>query len=400
MALSVRNAGMVANAVLSNNTTEYSPIIISPEDRETLLSRLPDDVREMVRNVPNLFDYESVLATVIEYKMPGTVVLVSETVQGKIRHVPYFAMTSIATALGYRHVPVAVENIKEHVVPYESIRNSAVGNSYSRPNFRPNQSFATYKGVMKLIARVSERHREQANQLEKIVDSIHELTRDIAETLYRFKMEYDSVQKNIVIHQQKDKIDVLSEQIAKQTEKIDQLLKYGESADKKLNMLVPRIAPPMCNPGKENTFTLLRLNPKTFYMIRRQECSKATSVRSIQLKYYKHPITPNTTGDEVYSDTEEDNDITEEEKRRRKRDTLRKAIIAIPVILEFEMQANSVKFGIYIRDWFDKTVIKVNKNIIRVPHKSISKEFTHGRYDEIYLIRAIEQMRDECKDIE
>ncbi len=208
MTLSVRNAGMVANAVLSNNTTEYSPIIISPEDREILLNRLPDDVREMVRNVPNLFDYESVLATVIESKMPGTVVLVSETVQGKIRHVPYFVMTNIATALGYKHIPDAVSNIREYVIKYESIRNNVVNRTST---FRPNQSFATYKGVIRLISRVNERHREQANRLEKLVDSIHELTRDIAETLYRVKMEYIIKMNNNIINIQNKNLQLFRE---------------------------------------------------------------------------------------------------------------------------------------------------------------------------------------------
>jgi hypothetical protein len=259
-------------------------IVVTPQDKELILRRLPAEIRDVVALADNIFDSEEVVSRMVEKKMPGSVVYCRSVVQGRLRLVPYFRLNSIAERLKYsmENLRIARKNIsKELRFPYSKLVN--VTGSNRAGNIPPNTTFTTYKGVLQLL--ITTTHEDEAKDLELIIDSIYELTRDIVETLYEWMLKYQSMQKDVKISELNTKMDTLllenreqtiqmreqTERMKEQDVKINQLLKYGKLADEKLTKLEPRVIVPAPKKCQEEMFILLHLHDNIYYVIRAQE---------------------------------------------------------------------------------------------------------------------------------
>jgi hypothetical protein len=263
----------------SNN--EVRTIVVTKQDKEMLIQRLPKEVREIVSMADNIFDFEEIVARMVESKMPNTVIYCKEMVLGRHRMVPYFYVANIADQLGYEetHLRHAYRNIPTHMtIQYSQlVDRTSAHNVGGLDKLRCDTTFATYDGIMELLSK-TRKFKDKADELKLAIKSIHQLTRDITESLYVLKLEYEATQKDAHITTLTRKIDDMSIQI-------EQLLTYGKSSNQMLENISSRVIVPITQQSHQEVFILLHLEETRYYTIRAQERAAKTATDRIYSMY-------------------------------------------------------------------------------------------------------------------
>jgi TolA-binding protein len=130
---------------------------------------------------------------------------------------------------------------------------------------------------MELLSK-TRKFKDKADELKLAIKSIHQLTRDITESLYVLKLEYEATQKDAHITTLTRKIDDMSIQI-------EQLLTYGKSSNQMLENISSRVIVPITQQSHQEVFILLHLEETRYYTIRAQERAAKTATDRIYSMY-------------------------------------------------------------------------------------------------------------------